>query len=187
VLSTPDKPVLIEGVMVLKTPMLRRLCFLVGLLVTTACVTFVAYLIATRLTTSWSDSTNLDSSPPNSTNLMMNTTGSSSQERVGYHVNQTIAEGIEEAESKGASVSAFMLPVTSKLFRDLVGRLDTNFTLFGISPQAKLLEGLDLSSILTKVVSPKWICHMVSDCTGAFVFPLSLVISLAHFIPAASY
>lgn len=45
-------------------------------------------------------------------------------------------------------------------FQDCCNRTDVNFTVFGISNQAKLLEGIPISMI-SKFLSPVWIAHLV--------------------------
>ena len=100
-----------------------------------------------------------DSGLFNENETTMNATGALPSNE---YLNWTIAEiSIFWANEAGNTLSSFVGTDSGKVILQMLNRTDTNFTHFGKSSDAAILEGTDLM-LITKMITPLWNGHAVS-------------------------
>jgi hypothetical protein len=143
-----DDLILIEGVTVAGTTTKRQFCLLVGFLLLLCLIALVAALITNLLRSSGSASKNNNTTSPISPTM--------APTFFRGNLNVTLAMHYEQSEGQ-----FFSLSTGGQLFLKTLNRTDTNFTVFDSSREASLLEGVDIS-LIAKMASPAWDCHIVS-------------------------
>jgi hypothetical protein len=154
---TPQEHILIQGVAT-TDPKLKRVCLLVGFVLLFSVVALAAALITNRLTSSGSSTEkNNASNDPFPRNESPDPTMAPTTFR--GNMNWTIGDALRYDSTEGQYV---YLTTGGQLFLEAMNRKDTNYTLFMASKEASFLEGLDLSSLVSKLVLPEWDGHVVS-------------------------
>jgi hypothetical protein len=162
-----EQLLVIEGVKTAEPICHPRIYWIAGFLVVATGIV----MIATHIVPSSSAET-----PGSSTNATLsiaalNGTATSAPTRsiLGGNMNWTIADAID---NDGSSVHAFVNNDVTEVFGAFINRMDMNFTCFGMTSEAKLLEGVS-ASLISKFISPLWNAHLVRSSLDCHLQPLA--------------
>ena len=150
--------IIIEGVKTINR-MCRLISILAGCIVLASVIAVGAAMIASRLLAvpPPSAAPYNDSGLVNGNETTMNATGALPSNE---YLNSNEA---------GNTLSSFVGTDSGKVILQMLNRTDTNFTHFGISSDAAILEGTDLM-LITKMITPLWNGHAVSvNCNFAMM------------------
>jgi len=158
--------IIIEGVKTINR-MCRLISILAGCIVLASVIAVGAAMIASRLLAvppPPSAAPHNDSGLFNENETTMNATGALPSNE---YLNSNEA---------GNTLSSFVGTDSGKVILQMLNRTDTNFTHFGISSDAAILEGTDLM-LITKMITPLWNGHALDALESLNVEGQSLVLA----------
>jgi uncharacterized surface protein with fasciclin (FAS1) repeats len=172
-----DRRLVIEGVKTVN-PRTRRICVAVGLILVACALAVGAGMITTIITDSSSSrrqsgANNVTMSANNNASATVSPAALDETHVAHGNLNWTIAESMIDAAGAGSIVSWFLSTVNGQIFVETLNRTDTSFTSFAIMSDAKPLDALIPLSVVTKVVTPLWYGHFVSEHCGLWQALLS--------------